>query len=102
MTRISTVNGSASAGALISGELVDLLVESVVLPTGSVNRAAVIGNILGELCAAIEWLHGTELTLDAAAGLELASLRQLMDAGDDHQRRMKSLAAVGSTVGGGR
>jgi hypothetical protein len=101
MTATSTVNGSASADALISGELVDLLVESVVLPKGPVDRAAVVGNILSELCAAVEWLHGPELTLDAA-GRELASLRQLVAAGQDHQRRMKTLGPVGAPVGGRR
>lgn len=100
MSATSTLNPSTGAGALIRGELSDLLVESVVLPQNPIDRAAMIGNILGEMCAAIEWLHGTEQTLDDAAGRELASLRQLIAAGHDHQRRMKSLDAVGAAVGG--
>ena len=99
MTRLSTINGSASVGALISGELVDLLIESVVLPRNPVDRAAVISNILGELYAAIEWLHGTELTLSDSASAELASVRQLVAAGQEHQQRMKTSAASGAAVG---
>ena len=100
MTATSTVNGSASAGALISAELIDLLDESVLLPQDPHDRATVICNLLSELCAAIEWLHGPEYTLDDAAGRELASLRRLVAEGQDHQRRMKSLDAVGTAVGG--
>lgn len=99
MTGTSIVNGSARPGALISGELIDLLVESAVLPQDPVDRAAVIGNLLVELWAAIERLHGLEQT-HGAAGRELASLWQLVAAGEDHQRRMKSLRTLGATVGG--
>lgn len=83
------------------GELADLLTESVVRPHDPLDRAAVICNLLGEVCAAVEWLHGPELTLDDAAGREVASLRQLIAAGQDHQRRMTTLA-VGAALGGRR
>ena len=101
MTEISTVNGSATANALIPGELADLLDESVVLTQDPFVRAAVICNLLGEVCAAVEWLHGPEPTLDDAAGREVASLRQLIAAGKDHQRRMTTLA-MGPALGGRR
>jgi hypothetical protein len=99
MTETSTVNGSATAGALIPGELVDLLIESVVRPHDPLDRAAVICNLLGELCAAVEWLHDPELTLDDADGREVASLRQLIAAGQDHRRRMTTLAVEAALEG---
>jgi hypothetical protein len=102
MTAISTVNGAANTAALISGELTDLLAESVGLQHDPVVRDVVIGNLLDELYAAVEWPHGPEQALDDAAGQELASPRQLIAAGQDHQRRMKSLAAIGAAVGGRR
>lgn len=101
MTEISTVNGSATANALIPGELADLLDESVVLTQGPLDRAAVICDLLGELCAAVEWLHGPEPAPNDAAGREVASLRQLIAASQDHQRRMTTLA-VGPALGGRR
>ena len=101
MTEISTVNGSATANALIPGELADLLIESMLRPHDPPDRAAVICNLLGELCAAVEWLHGPEYTLDDTAVREVASLRQLLAAGQDHRRRM-STPAVGPALGGRR
>ena len=91
MTTISTVHRSAAARAQVHGELVDLLIESVVLPQDPVARAAVICNLLSEMCAAVEWLHGPELSIDGMAGGEVASLRQLLAAGRDHHQRMKTL-----------
>ena len=100
MTETSTINGSATKGASIA-ELVDLLTASLVRPHDFLDRALVIVNVLGELCAAVEWLHGPELTVDDAAGREMASLRQLVAAGRDHQRRMTA-QAVAAAVGGRR
>ena len=100
MTETSTVNGSISASARIP-ELVDLLIEPIVRPPDSLDRAAVIVTLLGELCAAVEWLHGPGATLEDAAGREVASLRQLVAAGQDHQRRM-TIEAVVAAVGGRR
>ena len=100
MTETSTINGSATASASIP-ELVDLLTASLLRPPDFLDRAAAIVNLLGELCAAVEWLHGPELTVDDAAGREVASLRQLVAAGQDHQRRM-TIEAVAAAVGGRR
>jgi hypothetical protein len=100
MTASSTVNRSAAASAQVHGELIDLLIESVVLPQDPVARAAVVCDLLGEMCAAVEWLHGPELTIDGAADGEVASLRQLLAAGRDHHQRMRTLGAVGARVGG--
>ena len=98
MTEISTGNGSATASAVIPDELVDLLIESVVRPNDPLDGAAVICDLLSEMCAAVEWLHGPELTLDHGAGREAASLRQRIAAGQDNRRRMTTLtmrAALG-------
>ena len=96
MTAVSTINGSASANTLVPGELIDLLIESVVLPYDPFARAASICNLLHEVCAAVEWLHDTETMLDDAPGVEVASLRQLVAAAQDHRRRMKILRADGT------
>ena len=102
MTAVSTINGSSSVSALVPGELIDSLIESVVLPHKTLARAVVIGNILGELYAAVEWLQGTETTPDDAVGRELASLRQLVAAAQDHQRRMETFGADWAANGGQR
>ena len=102
MTALSTINGSASAGALISGELIDSLIESVVLPHNPLVRAVLICDLLREMCAAVEWLHGIETTPDDAVGQEVASLLQLVAAAQDHQRRMETFGADWAANGGQR
>ena len=101
MTAVSTMNGSANTSTLVPGELMDSLIESVVLPHDPLARAALICNLLSELCAAVEWLHAAETTLDDAPSIEVAGLRQLVAAAQDHQRRLRILGADG-TVGGQR
>jgi hypothetical protein len=95
MTAIPTINGSASAGALVPDELIDSLIESVVLPHNPLARAVLICNLLREMCAAVVWLHGTEMTRDDAAH-EVASLRQSVAAAQDHQRQMETFGADGA------
>jgi hypothetical protein len=102
MTALSTINGSASAGALVPGELIDSLIESVVLPHNSLARSAAICDLLREMYAAVEWLHGTEKTPDDAVCQEVASLRQLVAAGQDHQTRMETFGADGAANGSQR
>jgi hypothetical protein len=98
---IPTINGSASAGALVPDELIDSLIESVVLPHNPLARAVLICNLLREMCAAVVWLHGTEMTRDDAAH-EVASLRQSVAAAQDHQRQMETFGADGAANGGHR
>ena len=100
MTAFSTIRGSSSVSALVPGELIDSLIESVVLPHNPLARAIVICDLLREMCAAVEWLQGTETTPDDAVGRELASLRQLVAAAQDHQRRMETFGADGAANGG--
>ena len=99
MTAVSTINDFAIASTLVPGELIDSLIESVVLPHNPLVRSVAICNLLGEVCTAVEWLYGTETT-DDAAGQEVASLRQLVAAAQDHQRRMETFGADGAANGG--
>lgn len=101
MSAVSTINRSATVRAHRHGELVDLLVESVVLPQDPVARAAVVCSLVDEMRAAVEWLHGPEAAREEAAGRELASLRDLVAAAEDHHLRMKSPGSMG-TAGGRR
>lgn len=87
MTSISPINGSSRPSTPASGELIDSLIESVVFPHGPLVRAAAICDLLGNVSDAVEWLHDTETALDAPSA-EATSLRQLMAAAQDHQRRM--------------
>ena len=77
MTAVSTSNRFADSDSLLSGELIDSLIEAVVLPPDALARAVRVCNLVDELCAAVDWLHGSETTLSDAAGIELSSLRQL-------------------------
>ena len=90
MTAVSTSNRFADSDSLLSGELIDSLIEAVVLPPDALARAARVCNLVDELCAALEWLHGSETILSDTAGIELSSLRQLVAAAQDHQRRMRT------------
>ena len=95
MTSISTVDSSARPATQVPDALIDSLIESVVFPHGPLVRAAAICDLLGNVSAAVEWLDDTETALDAPS-VEAASLRQLVAAAQDHQRRMRLRGAVGS------
>ena len=100
MSAVSTSIRFADSDSLLSGELIDSLIEAVVLPPDALARAARVCTLVDELCAAVEWLHGSE-TVSDAAGIELSSLRQLVVAAQDHQRRMRtSFGADGAANGG--
>lgn len=90
MTAVTTSIRVADSETLLSGELIDSLIEAVVLPPDALARAARVCTLVDELCAAVEWLHSSETTLSDAAGIELSSLRQLVVAAHDHQRRMRT------------
>ena len=90
MTAVTTSIRVPDSDSLLSGELIDSLIEAVVLPPDALVRAARVCTLVDELCAALEWLHGSETTLSCTAGIELSSLRQLVAAAQDHQRRMRT------------
>ena len=54
MTAVSTSNRFADSDSLLSGELIDSLIEAVVLPPDALARAARVCNVVDELCAAVE------------------------------------------------
>jgi hypothetical protein len=95
----STISGSHG---LLTGDLIDLLIEAVVLPTDPVARSAVICELLNEVCDAVDWLHGAAAVLDDSVAQETASLRQLVVAAQDHRQRMRALGTNGVGHGGGR
>ena len=88
----ATALSSSVSASLLPGELIDSLIEAVVLPTDALTRSAVVCELLNELCDAVEWLHCSATPTQAdAASQELASLRQMLTAAQDHQLRMRAL-----------
>ena len=102
MTAISTSSRFAVSDSLLPGELIDSLIEAVVLAPDALARAVRVCNLVDELCAAVEWLHGNETTLSDAAGIELCCLRQLVVAAQDHQLRMRTSFGADGSANGGR
>jgi hypothetical protein len=93
MTTVSTFASSADFRVVVPAELLDALVEAVVLPPDPRSRSAVIRSMVHEMCAAVRWLHGGDITFEDAADVELASISQLAAAAQDHHWRMSFLGA---------
>jgi hypothetical protein len=74
----------------IRGEMLDSLIEVVMHARGPAARAAVISELVQEMCATVEWLHDSGPGLDDPDADELISTMQLSRAAQDHQRRMSS------------
>ena len=102
MRAASVSNGIPGSRGLLAGELIDSLIEAVVLPTDPLARSAVISELLHELFAAVDWLHGTATLPDDSVAEETASLRQLVVAAQDHERRMRALCSDALGHGGER
>jgi hypothetical protein len=51
----------------------------------------VICGLVREMCAAVEWLYGSDLAADQDTVDELISFRGLAAAAQDHHRRMSAL-----------
>jgi hypothetical protein len=60
---------------LVTGELMDALIEAVLLSKDPHARSAVIWKLVDEICVAVEWLHASDDGVDEAANEELLSLR---------------------------
>lgn len=73
---------------VISGELLDALVEAVVLPPTPRARSAVICALVEEMCSTVEFLADSETGLGRATEDEVTSIRSLARAARDHRRRM--------------
>jgi hypothetical protein len=95
MTTDSASVGSTGSQIQLAGELLDALVEAVMHWPDARVRSAVISSLVQEMCAAVEWLHGSD-ALNNAADQELVSLRRVVAAAQDHQERMRSPAPTGS------
>jgi len=87
--------GSTGSQNQLAGELLDSLVEAVMHRPDARVRSDVISSLVQEMCAAVEWLHGSD-ALNDAADQELVSLRRVVAAAQDHQERMRSPAPTGS------
>ena len=101
MTPASVTNRTDASRGRVSGELIDLLIEAVVLAGGPRARSAVACDLLNELANAVDWLHGTAPANNVSAA-EAASLRQLIAAAQDHQLRMRKLSNDAVGYGGRR
>jgi hypothetical protein len=102
MTAVSVSNSISGSRGLLSGELIDLLIEAVVLPADALARCEVICDLLNELCDAVDWLHESAPLPDDSFAEETASLRQLVVAAQDHQLRMRALCMDALGHGGER
>jgi hypothetical protein len=91
MTAESPFPGLADSDTPLPGELIDALIEAVVIPPDPRSRSLVIGDLVNEICAAVEWSCSRDTTLDVAQDDELISVRQLAAATQDHQLRMRAL-----------
>lgn len=77
------------ASGRLTGQLVDGITDVVATPGNPYARAAVISGLIGEICATVEWLHGTNTQHE-----ELASLHRVLAEAQQHQTRMEASAAV--------
>ena len=102
MTAASVGSSISGSPGRLTGELIDSLIEAVVIPTDPLARSAVICELLNEVRDAVDWLHGAETLPDDPVAAENLSLRQLVGAAQDHQRRMRALCVDALGNGGGR
>ncbi len=59
-------------------------------------RAAVISELVQEMCATVEWLHHSGPEPDDSQADELTSIMRLSRAVQDHQRRMNAFGHLGA------
>lgn len=74
----------------VHGELLDAVVEAVIRARGPAARAAVICELVQEMCGTLEWLHDGDPELDGSAVDELTSVRRLSRDARDHHRQMST------------
>jgi hypothetical protein len=97
MTTEATVSRTADPHTIVSGELVDALIEAVVLPSDPRARSVVICSLVQEMCASVEWLRGSDIGLGRATEAEVSSIRRLGSAAHDHRMRMAAFGAGADT-----
>jgi hypothetical protein len=91
--------GLADSHVMPAGEFIDAFIEAVILPRDRCSRSAVICGLVREMCAAVEWLYGSDLDSDQDIVDELISFRGLAAAAQDHHRRMSVLCGDQQTRG---
>ena len=90
MTTDSIKSSRADANEILRGELLDAFTEVVVHARGPAARAAVISELIQEMCATVEWLHRSVSERDDSQADELSSITRLAGAAQDHQRQMNA------------
>ena len=93
MTAAATVAPLADLPIDLPGELVDALIDAVSRPLDPSARSAVICAVVQEMCSTVEWLQDEEIGVGRATDRELASLRRVEGAADDHRLWMAGLGS---------
>ena len=96
MTTQSTYPTVTDVNAAAHGGLLDALMEVVVKARGPAARAALIADLVQEMCATVEWLHRYGPELDDARADELIGTTRLSEVAQEHRQRMS--ARPGATV----
>ena len=86
------------ANGIVRGELLDAFIEMVVHARGPAARAAVISELVREMCATVEWLHLGGSECDDSQVDELTSITRLSRAAQDHQRQMSASKHKGESA----
>ena len=94
MTTDSIDSFQVDANGFVRGELLDAFIEVVIHARGPMARAAVIAELVQEMCATVEWLHRSGTELEDPQAKELTSITRLSRAAQDHQRRMSASSQV--------
>ena len=98
MTTGSINPAPVDSSGIIRGALLDAVIEVVVHARGPAARAAVISELVEEMCATVEWLHDTGTELDDSQADELTSITRLTRAAHDHQLQMSASRHLAPTA----
>lgn len=79
---------AAAPAGIVHGELLDAIIEAVVRAGDPAARAAVVNELVHEMCATLEWLHDSDPELGGSPAEELLSIARLSRAARDHQQQM--------------
>ena len=86
MTLSNLKNAPAShTSVALPGELIDAITDAVVWTPDPITRAGVICSLIHEMYETTGWAKGSHPSCP-----ELASLRQVLKAAEEHQQRMHS------------
>ena len=91
MSSVSLNASSVDAPRVLSGQLVDAVVEAVLRLPDAHARSAAMSSLVGEVCAAVFRRYQDNPSRPATAEVELASARQVAAAAQSHAWRMSLL-----------